>query len=601
MKMKFQIPGQFLRSGLGWIGLCLLSWLMPSCKGCMQPPPTPHQATMEWVKTEEAVIQKMTLPSRKHASTLLPSESRIVELVVAVTALPKHLNPFLNIDTIGYHISMHHIYEGLFDRDPATGKLVGALAESWSVNEKGTDFRFRLRSGVRWQDGRPFSVEDVLFTFNMLTMPKVERGPFLQDINYSFKRIDRFGVDEVRIQLQEPNAYFLDHLVELPILPSHIFFKGISPKSRGSLSPVGTGPYRIVETEVPDQLVLEKNEYYWGETPDVGRVVFRRFPDSARAFVGVRRRQVHVLPQLTPLHYPDQITESVTRDYQLIRFVPPAFSYLLWNVNHPMLADFRVRRALSMLIDRDRIIEKVFHGLAESCTGPFWQPGGLGDPQLKNWPFDLAKARELLNQVDWIDHDGDGIRDRQQTPFRLVVLIPTNSRSSLEMFDIMKVDFRKAGVDLVPVPTDWKQMGNLLKKRQFSGALLFWVGRPYEDFSQLFHSAGTYNYGVLSNTLMDGLLVSMRKTLDVRARVAFSAKIENMLSSWLPMTFLVRPVYVAMVHKDFTNTVMTPYGFRYSLFRYVPGKATTPSLPESTQKISDTPTQSATSLHTLVP
>ena len=600
MKMEFQISGQCLRSGLGWIGLCWLSWLLPACKGCMQPPPTPHQATMEWVQSEEAVIQKMTLPSRKHASTLLPSESRVVELVVAVTALPKHLNPFLNIDTIGYHISMHHIYEGLLDRDPATGKLVGALAESWSVNEKGTDFRFRLRSGVRWQDGRPFSVEDVLFTFNMLTMPKVDRGPFLKDINYSFKRIDRFGVDEVRIQLQEPNAYFLDHLVELPILPSHIFFKGISPKSRGSLSPVGTGPYRILETEVPDQLVLEKNEYYWGTTPDVGRVVFRRFSDPARAFVGVRRRQVHV-SQLTPLHYPDQITESVTRDYQLIRFVPPAFSYLLWNVNHPMLADFRVRRALSMLIDRDRIIEKVFHGLAESCTGPYWQPGGMGDPQLKNWPFDLAKARELLNQVDWIDHDGDGIRDRQQTPLRLVVLIPTNSRSSLEMFDLMKVDFRKAGVDLVSVPTDWQQMGNLLKKRQFSGALLFWVGRPYEDFSPLFHSAGTYNYGVLSNTLMDGLLVSMRKTLDVRARVAFSAKIENMLSSWLPMTFLVRPVYVAMVHRDFTNTVMTPYGFRYSLFRYVHHKATAPALPENTQKIFDTPTQSATLFNTLVP
>ncbi len=543
-----------------------------SCKGCMEPPPTPHQAAMEWVKAEEAVIQKMVLPSRKLPSALLSPEARVVELVVAVHSLPEHLNPFLRIDELGYHIAMHHIYEGLLDRDPVSGQLVGALAESWSADEKGTSFRFRLRSGVRWQDGRPFSVEDVLFTFNMLTMPKVDRGPFLEDINHTFMRADRFGPDEVRIQLREPNAYFLDHLVELPILPSHIFFKGISPKSRGSLSPVGTGPYRLLETDVPDQLVLEKNEYYWGPTPDVGRVIFRKFPDASRAFVGVRRRQVHVLPQLTPLHYPDQVTESLLSDYQLVRFVPPQFSYLLWNVNQPMLADFRVRRALSMLIDRDRIVEKVFHGLAEPCTGPFWPPGGMGDPNLRNWPFDPSAARQLLNQVDWIDHDGDGIRDRQQVPLRLVVLIPANSRASLEMFDILKADYRKAGIDLVPVPTDWKQMGNMLRKRQFSGALLSWAGRPYEDFSALFHSTGVYNYGVLSNTLMDGLLVSMRKSLNAQARVAFSIKIENMLQSWLPMTFLVRPVWVSMVHRDFANPVETPYGFRYSLFRYAPRK-----------------------------
>ncbi|PKN46633.1 MAG: hypothetical protein CVU59_05485 [Deltaproteobacteria bacterium HGW-Deltaproteobacteria-17] len=543
---------------------------IPGCKGCMEPPPTPHKAAMERITVEEDLIRKMALPPRKGVLPTPAGEDSTVELVVALPTLPDHLNPFLEIDEWGFHIAMHHIYEGLLDRDPKTGRLVGALAESWSSDEKGSAYRFRLRTGVRWQDGRPFTVEDVVFTFNMLTMPKIDRGPFIYDIDHAITRVDKFGPDEVRVVLNSPNIYFLDHLVELPILPAHVFFKGVSPKSRGSLSPVGTGPYRLLQWEGSDQLVLEKNEYYWGPTPDVGRVVFRRFPDAARSFVGIRRKQVHVLPRVTPAHYPDQITDTVSRDYELVRFVPPQFTYLLWNVANPMLADFRIRRALSMLIDRDRVIEKVFRGLATPCTGPFWQPGGLGDVKLENWPYDPPAARDLLTQVDWVDHDGDGIRDKGGTPLRLVVLVPVAARQGTEMLQIMKSDFQKAGVDLVIVPTDWKLMGAHLRKRQFSAALLSWSGRPYEDFSPLFHSTGRYNYGVVYNTMIDQLLVSMRRTTRLEARFDFSVKLEDMLHAYLPMTFLVRPVWIGLVHRDFTNAIPTPHGFRYSQFKHVP-------------------------------
>lgn len=549
-----------------------LPLLQCGCEGCRKPPPTPHQVAMERVAEEEAVIRKMTLPPRKGAILPHPTgqQDNTVELVVAVPSLPNHLNPWLQIDEWGYHIAMHHIYEGLLDRDPKTGRLVGALAESWSSDEKGSAYRFRLRAGVRWQDGRPLTVEDVVFTFNMLTMPKVDRGPFLADIDHSIMRVDKFGPDEVRVVLRDPNIYFLDHLVELPILPAHIFFKGVNPKSRGSLVPVGTGPYRLLQWEGADQLVLEKNEYYWGPTPEVGRVIFRRFPDTARGFVGIRRKQVHVLPRVTPAHYPDQITETISRDYELVRFVPPQFSYLLWNVQSPMLADFRVRRALSMLVDRERIAEKVYRGLATPCTGPFWQPGGQGDPDLTNWPYDPTAARELLNQVDWVDHDGDGIRDRGGTPLRLVVLVPVSARQGTELLQILKSDFQKSGVELVIMPTDWKLMGAHLKKRQFSAALLSWAGRPYEDFTQLFHSAGRFNYGVVYNNLIDQSLTAMRRTTRLEARTEYSIKLERMLHAYLPMTFLVRPVWIGLVHRGFTNAIPTPHGFRYSQFKLAP-------------------------------
>ncbi len=555
-----------------WVtGLSVLL-LLPSCDGCQKPPLTPHQAAMERMAAEEAHVQKMVLPPRKGPvpSPLVPAD--MVELVVALPSLPEHLNPFLEIDEWGYHIAMHHIFEGLLDRDPKTRKLVGALAESWSMDEKGSAYRFRIRSGVRWQDGRPLTVEDVVFTFQLLFMPKINKGPFISDIDHSLMRVDKFGPDEVRIVLRNPNIYFLDHLVELPILPAHVFFRGVNAKSRGSVQPVGTGPYRLHEYDPAERIVLEKNEYYWGPTPDVTRVIFRKFPDSARSFVGIRRKQVHVLPRITPVHYPDQITETVSRDYHLVRFVPPQFSYLLWNVQSPMLSDFRVRRALSMLIDRERIIERVYRGLATPATGPYWLPGGLGDARLENWPYDPPAARELLNQVDWIDHDGDGIRDKGGVPLRLVVLTPVNAREGTQKLQLIKADFARSGIDLVIMPTDWKLLGNHLRKRQFSGALLSWNGRPYEDFTPLFHSSGKYNYGVIYNSLIDQLLAQMRRSTRLEQRTELSGRLENMLHAYLPMTFLLRPVWISLVHRDFSNTIPTAHGFRYSQFKYTPGR-----------------------------
>ena len=539
------------------------SFVLSSCKGCGSPPPTPHKLEMERLK-QELKKQKST-PVRKKLN-LKKDKYDEQTVVTAIPYMPLHLNPFLQIDEWGYRISMNNIYEALVKRDPSTGKIISDLATSWDVSPNGKIYYFNLRKGVRWQDGRPFSSEDVRFTFALLTMPKLKKGSFISDINYSLARIDKLGNYGIRITLTEPNIYFMQLLSELPILPAHKFYRGVKTTGYASLHPVGTGPYRLYDIIPGDSIILERNEYYWGKTPYVQRIVFKKIPDPSKVLVGIRRKKIDIIPKMSPIHYPEQITQSIAKDYRLYRFVPPIFTYMVWNTRSSMLKDFRVRRALTMLINTDSIIKTVFKNLAVPCYGPYWRPSGLGDHKLKRWPYDPQKAKELLDEAGWQDHDGDGIRDYKGKPMNIVVLMPVDARQGRLVLENIKHTYFSAGIKLTIVPTDWKLLAKHLRKRRFSAAFLTWRGRPYEDFSPLFHSAGKYNYGLVYNNLIDKLLSSMRRSRSLKNLKTASAKLEDMLNVYLPIAFLYRPVWMSVVHRRFANVYSGFNGFNYSTF-----------------------------------
>jgi peptide/nickel transport system substrate-binding protein len=533
------------------------------CDGCAEPPPTPHKIAMAKLKKDIRLNEKVFVYKKNPVKII--DKSR--EINVMVPYLPSHLNPFLRIEEMGYQIAMHNIYEGLLDRDPDTNKLIPCLASSWSVEPGNKIYRFKIRKGVRWQNGRPLSSEDVRFTFELLSIPRIKKGPFISDINFSIVRVDKIGNHEVRVILREPNSYFLNHLPELPILPAHLFYRRVKAKSKISKKPVGTGPYRLHQWISGDSIILVKNEYYWGHSPEIERINFKKIQDPAKAFVAVRRKKIDLLARMSPAHYPDQITKNIQKSYNLYKFVPPTFSYLLWNTKNFILSDFRVRRALSMLIDIKTIIKKVYRGLAEPCNGPFWRPGLLGDKKIKFWQYNPQKAKELLNQVGWQDHDGDKIRDKNGKPMKLIVLFPVGSQRNRQVLEVIKTSYARAGIEMVIVPTNWNLLSRHLRKRKFAAAFLTWKGRAYEDFTPLFHSGGKYNYGVIDNLFVNKLLVKMRYSHNFSNRVTISRQIENMLYSYLPMTYLFRPVYMSVIHKKFKNIKNSVDGFRFSKFK----------------------------------
>ncbi len=539
--------------------LCML--LLTSClkSGCdIDVPQTPYQEEMNKERLLRSQIQK------PDAAVPISKEKKARTVTVPMKRDPRHLNPALKIGTWGYRISMHNIFESLVKRDPKTGKIIPGLAGSWTISPDAKTYTFTLRPGVNWHDGKPFSAQDVRYSLSRVTDPRTPLGQFKEDFRPYYKRVDVVGPLEIRLVLGTANAFLLDHLVEYPMVPQHIFSRGMYPGSRGSQHPIGTGPFRFESRKKGSEIVLASNQNYWGTVPHIQVLRFRLVEDWGKALTDLKRGELDVLPQMIRQHYPEQITKRVKQNFNEVRFAAPGFSYILWNTRHGMLRDFRVRRAFTMLTDRERLVKEVHNGLARVIAGPFWRPSGLGDPKLKPWPYDPIEARNLLDKAGWRDRDGDKIRDKDEEPMRIVLMQPVGADVLKDELKILSAEFAKSGIELVSVPTDWPMMQRRLRSGRFMAAALKWEGRPAEDFSPLFHSTGKQNFGVIANLMLDRYLIRLRVTRKRSERQPRSAQIEQILHSYQPATFLHAPVSVALVHKRLSNVVLGPDWFNFA-------------------------------------
>lgn len=491
-------------------------------------------------------------------------------LVVAMDEEPDHLNPLLRISSWGRRIGLHNVYETLLVRDPKTHKPTPHLATSWTVSADGKVYRFLLRTDVRWHDGTELTARDVWYTLGRIHDSQTPMGPFRSDLINEFHQVDPLTPQEVRITLARPNSYLLDHLCEVPILPHHLSGKSQTPGHRLSRKPVGTGPFVFKSWTRAKEIRLARNERYWGAVPEVKEVVFRLIADPAKALTDLKRGVVDVLPAISRQHYPEQLTAWAKRRFQEVWFEPPGFRMFLWNTRHPMLADFRVRRALAMLTNRPRIIKEVYHDLARPLVGPFWHPAGLGDPSLEPWPFDPVRARNLLDNAGWRDRDGDKVRDLDDRAMRITLLRPVTSTVMDDELKVIVSEWKRSGVELEPVQTDWRRMLQLLKAGKFMAAALSWNGRPVEDLSVLFHSAGAQNYGKTGSLATDRLLSDMRNALSARRRAEYSKALERALWANQAVMVLHGPRVLALVHRRFQNIVVSSDWIQLGRLRIVP-------------------------------
>lgn len=538
---------------------------LPCCN--VDVPSTPYHKE---IRAENRELRSKRRPD----SSVQAQGDRWKTAVVAMYREPRHLNPALRTDKWGYRVAMYNIYEPLLRRDPSTGALSPCLATHWSISPDGRLYRFTLRKGVKWHDGRPLTASDVHFSLSRVVAAGVPLGPFRQDIRDAYVRVDMVGPDEIRVVLRRTHSFFLDHLTEYPILPRHVFLKNMYPKSRGSLRPVGTGPFRFESWSRRKQIDLTANRKYWGRVPGIERIRFLLTEDRAKALTLLKRGDIDILYEMIREHYPDQLTDRVKRRFMEVKHDGFGFSYVIWNTRSKILADFRVRRALTMLMDRNRLVNEVLHGLGRVIEGPYPSLSETAAKKApKPWPYDPITARNLLEKAGWRDRDGDKIRDKNGTPMRIVLLMPVRAFLLKDELNIIGAEFAKSGIDLVQVPTDWSMMQRRLRSGRFMAAALEWSGRPSEDLTALFHSSGRYNFGVITNLMLDRHLMAIRHTGKRSRRAELCAQVERILHSYQPVTFLHSPTHVSLVHRRITDVVIGPDGFDFPSMKLQPKEA----------------------------
>ena len=287
-------------------------------------------------------------------------------------------------------IYQQHLFDCLVGIEGEEFKPVGLLAEKWETINP-TTWRFHLRKGVKFHNGKPLDAEDVKYSFEQYADPKNRRSVFARGI----ARIEIRNPSTVDLITSEPVSALLFNLTRLQILPKETREKAGVPAF--AQQPVGTGPYRFVEWKRDQQLVLEANPTYWRGPVNPKRLVFRTIRDASTRAAELRSGGVDIVaappvPQLEMLDSGD--TQVVPVKGGRIIIYP-------FNVSAPPFDNRKVREAANLAVNKDAIVRNVLGGRGIVMAGPF-TPAWLGyDPSVKPFPYDPARAKQLLAEAGY--------------------------------------------------------------------------------------------------------------------------------------------------------------------------------------------------------
>ncbi|MDX8401323.1 MAG: ABC transporter substrate-binding protein, partial [Mariprofundaceae bacterium] len=294
--------------------------------------------------------------------------------------------------------------------------LTGQLAESWQVSEDNRTIRFRLRPNLRWSDGVPLTSADCAFTLRLIQDPQTQSA-----YKSDYMRVRAIETPDPRtfvVHYDEPFSPALASWASLAILPEHVFRGEDIMHTPLARHPKATiGPYRLAEWQPQQFIRLRANPDYYDGPVWITERLTRIIPDTATQFLELSAGRLDSMG-LTPIQYRRlfEMKPLLRRDYRRYRYLDFVYTYLGFNLRRPLFTDVRVRRAIALAIDREEIVTGVLLGLGETIASPY-KPGTYWvNKNLKPRPYDPEKARKLLGDAGWSDHDGDGLLDRDGQP-----------------------------------------------------------------------------------------------------------------------------------------------------------------------------------------
>ncbi len=482
-----------------------------------------------------------------------------------------NLIPILSTDGTSHSIS-NMVFNGLvkYDKDM---NVVGDLSESWAISDDGLTITFHLRKNATWHDGTPFTADDVLFTYQVTIDPKTPTayaGDFLK-----VKEAAVIDSHTFRVTYDRPFAPALISWGSA-ILPRHLLEGTDITQSPLTRHPVGTGPYRFKEWVTGQKIVLQSNLDYFEGRPYIDGYIMRIIPDMATMFLELRAQGIDQMG-LTPLQYTRQTETNLFRkNYRKYRYLSFGYSYLGYNLENPLFTDKRVRQAISYAINKEEIIDGVLLGLGKVATGPF-KPGTWPyNPDVKRYPYDPDKARQLLGEAGWRDSNGDGMLDRDGVSFEFEIITNQGNELRAKCAEIIQERLADIGITVTIRIIEWAAFINeFINKKKFDATILGWNITLDPDLYDVWHSSktrpGELNFVSFKNDEVDGLLEQGRSTFDQEERKKCYYRIHEILAEEQPYTFLYVPDALPMISARFRGIEPAPIGIGYNQIKwYVP-------------------------------
>lgn len=454
---------------------------------------------------------------------------------------PKTLDPRFATDVHGQRISRHLLFSSLVQHGERL-EIVPDLAASWKAPDEST-LVFHLRSDYTFHDGRPVTARDVVATYEHLMDPATA-SPLGATFREKIAAIEAPDAHTLRIVQTRPTGSFLETLIS-PILPAHLLATGHD----FARSPIGSGPFRL-ESNEPNRILLTAHRGYPGGGPAIPRLAFEITRDENVRFLKLFKGELDLLINALPESKLDEITRPpLSETYELIETPGLSFNYLGIQVDHPVLGRPEVRRALSLAIDRDALIEHRLQGYATVANSLLAPANPFHLPQLPFPVYDPEQARNLLDAAGFPDPDGEGPLPR----LRLELKVSSNAQS-IGHAQVFRAQLAEVGIELEIRSYEWGTFYGDIQAGNFQLSLMRWVGVTDPDFfydilhSSRFPPAGR-NRGRFHDERLDELLVAGRHETDPARRQAIYREVQERVAEALPFLPLWHPNNATVIHR----------------------------------------------------
>jgi peptide/nickel transport system substrate-binding protein len=525
---------------------------------------------------------------------LLPLLAVAGELSLSQRAEPKTFNPIFAIDNPSREL-IRFLFSDLIHIDREALTTQPALAEKWVVSKDGKSIDLTLRRGLKFSDGQPLGVEDVLFSFQLyldagLGSPQRD----LLIIGGQPLKMTRTGPWTIRFEFSKPYAPAERLFDSLYIVPKN---KLEAAQKAGQLRQVwtlanwstlaGTGPFRLVEYKPGDRAVFERNPYYWRKgLPKLDRMTVRFIPDAEVEALQFRSGAIDLLSRV-PAQTFDTLKEQLSRSgYQFVDAGPGLeYHFLFFNLNttgvpspaiqrrQQWYGQEKFRQAVSLALDRQGASKLVYAGRAT----PIWQPVTPGnrlwfDSSLARPAKSMEQARNLLRVAGFRWNGGGDLLDSTGMPVTFSIALNAANSQHQRIASIFEQDLRGIGIRVQIVPLEFRSLvDRVLNTRDYDAAIMALVSGdadPGPEMTVWLADGKNHIWNLNATTLapyekqLDEWMRTQMSVMDVKQRQALYSRVQGLVQSSLPLICLLSP-NILTAHKpglrNVSRGLLPPY------------------------------------------
>ena len=461
-----------------------------------------------------------------------------------------HLDPIQPLDGESAKVC-DVIYDTLVEFRENTTEIIPALAEAWKSSADGLVWTFYLRQGVKFHDSTPFNAGAVIFSF---TRPEALRREFHEEFIDRIVALDTFTV---QFQLKTPYAPFISRIAKTR-------FSIVSPTAVAKFgkdfdnNPVGTGPFKFVQWDKHDKIILTANNVHWTGKPALDGLIFRTIPDNSVRLMELQQGNIHAMEFPNPEDIP--LIQGDVR-FELVRQPSLNVGFIAMNMDKPPYDNLKVRLAINHAIDKATIIESLYRGRAIPAKNPIPPTLWGYDNTIEDYAYDPELAKQLLAEA--------GYPNGFETTLWALPVPRSYIPNGIALAEELQSELQDIGIVAKIVTYDWDIYVSKVLNGEHDMAMMGW--NSGDDPDDLFYSLLSIpaaekpilNLSFYRSDEMQDVLERARTSTDRNERIALYREAQTIFHRDAPWVPLVHTQRILVVDRSVKNLKLPPIGWKY--------------------------------------